>query len=514
MSNKIIGVTVGTPINPRAVVDKSLASWAKQPEKPVYTAEEVDAEPEGTAESKVSTHNTSTDAHNDIRLLIEGLTTRLNTLANSDDTTLDQMAEVVSYIKSNRTLIESITTGKVSVADIVNNLTTNVSNKPLSAAQGVVLKRLIDAIVVPTLLSQLGEDATHRTVTDTEKKTWNNKSDFSGKFSDLTNKPTTLAGYGITDGATKTEVNNLSKEIADYLPKNQGAENVGMILAVGTDGNLTLVPMPEGGASGDVVGNLDDSNNLLLQGSIADGIYTLKWQREDGTIVDNAGSLTVSAIKTFAITKTVSNCTASGATEIRSNGSATVTITANNGYNLPDTITVSGASYTWNKANGQIVLSNPTSDVQITVTAKAPVQPVTENITLTAGIRIGSDGTDRTLAGYCATPHIDLSNIPKPCAINLSGAIWCYPESSTMSTVRTHVAGESGTLLNGATKESLSGNYIEVVSNHEFDNTGSDDVTITVKSNDVKSIRFSGYYGYVTSNISEVHATLTYTPNA
>ena len=99
-----------------------------------------------TSESKVAAHNTGTDTHSDIRLLIQGLTDKLNVLADSDDTTLDQLSEVVAYIKSNRTLIEAITTSKVSVADIVDNLTTNVSNKPLSAEQGVVIKTLIDAL--------------------------------------------------------------------------------------------------------------------------------------------------------------------------------------------------------------------------------------------------------------------------------------------------------------------------------------------------------------------------------
>ena len=105
-----------------------------------------------TSESKVAAHNTGTDTHSDIRLLIQGLTDRLNALADSDDTTLDQLSEVVAYIKSNRSLIEALTTSKVSVADIVDNLTTNVSNKPLSSAQGVALKALIDAITVPDAL--------------------------------------------------------------------------------------------------------------------------------------------------------------------------------------------------------------------------------------------------------------------------------------------------------------------------------------------------------------------------
>lgn len=95
---------------------------------------------------QINAHNLATDAHNDIRLLVNGLTTRLNTLADCDDTTLDQMSEVVEYIKNNQSLIEGITTKKVNVADIIDNLTTNVSNKPLSAAQGVVLNGLIEEL--------------------------------------------------------------------------------------------------------------------------------------------------------------------------------------------------------------------------------------------------------------------------------------------------------------------------------------------------------------------------------
>lgn len=124
---------------------------------PTYS--DVGADKSGTASSAVSSHNTNTAAHNDIRLLVEGLTTRLNALANSTDEDLDQMAEVVAYIKSNKSLIDGITTSKVSVADIVNNLTTNVTNKPLSAAQGVALKALIDAITVPTKVSELTNDS-------------------------------------------------------------------------------------------------------------------------------------------------------------------------------------------------------------------------------------------------------------------------------------------------------------------------------------------------------------------
>ena len=124
---------------------------------------------------QIAAHNTNTEAHNDIRELITGLTNRLNALADSNDTTLDQLSEIVAYIKSNRSLIESITTSKVNVADIIDNLTTNVSNKPLSAAQGVVLKALIDAITVPTKVSELENDSgylTSYTETDPTVPAW------------------------------------------------------------------------------------------------------------------------------------------------------------------------------------------------------------------------------------------------------------------------------------------------------------------------------------------------------
>ena len=57
-------------------------------------------------------------------------------------------------------------------------------------------------IKIPTALSDLNEDETHRTVTDAEKKTWNDKSNFSGNYDDLKNKQ--LAGT--TDELTPTQV--------------------------------------------------------------------------------------------------------------------------------------------------------------------------------------------------------------------------------------------------------------------------------------------------------------------
>lgn len=122
----------------------------------------------------IAEHNTSPDSHNDIRIFLNELNNRLNTLANSDDETLDEMKEVVAYIKDNRSLIESITTTKVNVADIIDNLTTNVSNKPLSASQGVVIKNLIDTLQ-SELTAHINNFDIH--VTPNDKTNWDNATD-------------------------------------------------------------------------------------------------------------------------------------------------------------------------------------------------------------------------------------------------------------------------------------------------------------------------------------------------
>lgn len=169
VARKNIGAGTGDDTGSGGILketDPTVPDWAKQPNKPTYTASEVGARPDtwmpsaadvgadaaGTASGAVAAHNVSGAAHADLRALIEGLNSRLNALADSDDTTLDQLSEIVAYIKSNKALIDAVTTGKVSVSDIVDNLTTNASGKVLSAAQGVALKAMIDGIVIPTAL--------------------------------------------------------------------------------------------------------------------------------------------------------------------------------------------------------------------------------------------------------------------------------------------------------------------------------------------------------------------------
>ena len=104
----------------------------------IITASDVD--------TKVLTHNTSDAAHNDIRVLINDLKVQLNNFLDVDDATTDQLSEIITLINNNKGTLESLTTSKINVSDIVNDLTTNSTSKVLSAAQGVAIQTLIDAL--------------------------------------------------------------------------------------------------------------------------------------------------------------------------------------------------------------------------------------------------------------------------------------------------------------------------------------------------------------------------------
>lgn len=57
----------------------------------------------------------------------------------------------------------------------------------------------------PTALSAFSQDSNHRTVTDLEKESWSSKSDFSGSFDSLSNKPVVNTNNSQTLGTVEAE---------------------------------------------------------------------------------------------------------------------------------------------------------------------------------------------------------------------------------------------------------------------------------------------------------------------
>ena len=144
-----------------------------------------------------------------------------------------------------------------------------------------------------------------------------------------------------------------------------------------------------------------------------------------------------------------------------------------------------------------------------------PAEPVTKSIALTKDMSIVvGTGADRANSdAYLATEWIDVSAIPKPCTIQLSGACWAYTNASDTGLIRFHVNDTSGNKLAGDyTHSSKMPSGVSMVYNTE----NRQSVTVTITSETVGKLRFSGIYGNHasgsgTGSFDDAEATLTYT---
>lgn len=130
------------------------------------------------------------------------------------------------------------------------------------------------------------------------------KTEIPNKISQLVNDSGFINGYTETDptvpewakAATKPAYNaNEIGGMEDYIEKHKislGLHTDGL-LYIFVDGALVGEGIAlQGGAIGDVIGTLDENNNIILTGDLADGTYTLKYENADGTYSE-IGSLVV-----------------------------------------------------------------------------------------------------------------------------------------------------------------------------------------------------------------------------
>ena len=78
--------------------DPTVPQWAKEPEPPLYTAEDVGADSSGTAERLIGIHNSDSNTHNDIRVLISEIREDLNSFLDVDDNTTAKLSELLRLI--------------------------------------------------------------------------------------------------------------------------------------------------------------------------------------------------------------------------------------------------------------------------------------------------------------------------------------------------------------------------------------------------------------------------------
>lgn len=192
---------------------------------------------DGKIGRSIEAHNTNTEAHNDIRLAMIALADRVNHFLDGDDVDLDQVKEIVGYIKENRTVLEGVTTDKVNYTDIVDNLDTSMDKKALSAKQGVVLKALIEEVraQIGTALNAHNHDGTaHAGILEKLDDLDTEMGVLASKVTVLENTKPDMSGYVTTEqfetalGAyivdLAIEVNALNATLGDgNLTEEEGA---------------------------------------------------------------------------------------------------------------------------------------------------------------------------------------------------------------------------------------------------------------------------------------------------
>lgn len=273
------------------------------------------------------------------------------------------------------------------------------------------------------------------------------------------------------------------------------------------------------GVEGDVFGYVDENNTIVLNGNLADGTYSVKYEMENGDVV-NIGNMVLDSTVYYSVTNALTNCVINNSTNSVAEGSSyTATITAKDGYELKSlTVTMGGSAVS--VSGGNINIAYVTGDIVITAVAEEVkvVEPVTTSITLMKDTSLKGTNydEDRTgTSGFCATPTIDLTNIPKPCTINLTGACWAYSTTSESGYIRCSIFNTSGSkLVGGYTHKDYMPSGVTMV----YNDTDRNNVTVTVTSNNIGKVRFAGMYmwnnnnQHGTENFDDAKATLTYMP--
>ena len=211
------------------VVDNHVYDWAKQPEKPKYTPEEIGAEKAGAADGLLNSsmkytnaeiarlENTvipekSTELKNAIKEKYDSLENKIteksasleNKIAEKtselDEKLTTKSSELESKITEKAETLENKKAEKVhkhTVSDVTDFPTSfpasdvhdwaKAESKPSYTCSEV--GALPDTTHIPSKLEEMSSDDSHMTVSKTEKEKWDGKSEFSGNYSDLNGIP-------------------------------------------------------------------------------------------------------------------------------------------------------------------------------------------------------------------------------------------------------------------------------------------------------------------------------------
>lgn len=228
------------------------------------------------------------------------------------------------------------------------------------------------------------------------------------------------------------------------------------------------------------------------------------WTKSSGTLVlsnpTGAVSVTIAGVAiSRTITATLTNVTAASgnATTIATGETKVLTYTANSGYNLPDTVSVTGATGVWNKANGTLTLSNPTGNVTFTIAGVAKSYTITPTLTNVTGASGNATsiavGETKTLTFTAADGYA------LPDTVTVTGATGTWTKSSGTLVISNPTANVTFTIA-GVEAAAVTGYQLIVT---ESDLGGS--ATINYKDGTSANVRAGTYQNVVSIN------SITYT---
>lgn len=298
----------------------------------------------------------------------------------------------------------------------------------------------------------------------------------------------TGTGYTDSDSSNVVEYNYASYSITTNL--TNVTANASNPTTVSTVASSTLTFTASTGY------NLPD--NVTVTGA------EFTWTKSSGTLVlsNPTGnvSITVAGVAiSRTITPTLTNVTAASgnATTIATGETKVLTYTANSGYNLPDTVSVTGATGVWNKANGTLTLSNPTGNVTFTIVGVAKsytITPTLTNVTAASGNATSiATGETKTLT-YTAADGYTL-----PDTVTVTGATGVWDKANGTLTLSNPTANVTFTIA-GVEAAAVTGYQLIVT---ESDLGGS--ATINYKDGTSANVRAGTYQNVVSIN------SITYT---
>lgn len=130
----------------------------------------------------------------------------------------------------------------------------------------------------------------------------------------------------------------------------------------------------------------------------------------------------------YSITKSATNGTWSGTSAISAGGTATLTLTPNTNYKLPTSVTVTGATQSWNASTGKLTLSNPTGAVNITATCPIITYSITE--TLSNVSKSGTHPTSINAGSSVTLKYAANANYNLPDSVTVTGATSTWTKST------------------------------------------------------------------------------------